>query len=215
MITPARITVLISGKGTNLKALIQQDSAYLVTNVISNKIDAGGLDIARLAGIPTTVVERAKFTSQESFKDALLTATKASEPGFIVLAGFMVLLPPSFIAAFPGRILNIHPSLLPSFPGLNTHQRALDANAPRHGCTVHLVDDGMDTGPLIAQAGFEVEPSDSVESLAAKTQQREHALYPWVLGRVALGEITIDAHGARCSDTAREQARRNGFTLCC
>lgn len=214
MIAPARITVLISGTGTNLKALIQHQSAYHVSHVISNKPGAGGLKVARQAGIPTTVVERSSFPSNDAFKEGVLSAVKATDPTVIVLAGFMALLSHSFVAAFPGKILNIHPSLLPELPGLNTHQRALDAGAGRHGCTVHIVDNGVDTGPRIAQAAFDISKTDTLETLASRVQEREHSLYPWVVEQFALGEISVDGTTLRCSDRAHREASEKGFTIC-
>lgn len=207
------ITVLISGRGSNLKALIQHQSGYRVAHVISDKADAGGLGIARDAGIPTTVVERGGYSTLADFKAGVLDAVLSTAPSFVALAGFMVVLQPSFIEAFAGRLVNIHPSLLPLFPGLHTHERAIEARVSHHGCTAHYVDAGVDTGPLIAQASVEVAQEDSPESLSARVLAREHALYPWVISRMVSGDIVLEGKTVRYSQRAAREAAENDFTL--
>ena len=136
-----------------------------------------------------------------------------SNPDLVALAGFMVVLQPEFIEAFSGRLINIHPSLLPLFPGLHTHERALEAGVSTHGCTVHYVDAGVDTGPLIAQAVVEVLKDDSQESLTNRVLMREHILYPWVVQRVMSKDITLEERTVRYSSLASQEAREHGFSL--
>ena len=207
------VTVLISGRGSNLKALIQQQSGYTVTHVVTDKATAGGLQWAKEAGIPFTTVERKHDQSLADFKAEILSAVRSSSPDLVTLAGFMVLLQPEFIEAFPGRLLNIHPSLLPAFPGLNTYQRALDAKVSEHGCTVHFVDTGVDTGPLIAQSRVSVEPHESVETLSQKVQTAEHALYPRIVRYVLQGDITLKDRTVIYSEKVRREALELGLTI--
>jgi phosphoribosylglycinamide formyltransferase-1 len=207
------ITVLISGRGSNLKALIQHQSGYRVAHVISDRADAAGLFIAREQGIQTTVVTRERFSTLSDFKSGVLEAVQASKPDVVALAGFMVVLQPAFIEAFLGRLVNIHPSLLPLFPGLHTHERALEARAAHHGCTVHYVDAGVDTGPLIAQAVVEVLPTDTPSSLSARVLTHEHLMYPWVLSRIVSGDISLEGRTVRYSARANKEAAEKGLSL--
>jgi phosphoribosylglycinamide formyltransferase-1 len=213
MTNEGKVTVLLSGKGSNLKALIQQQSGYRIGHVISDRADAGGLELAREARIPTSVVTRAEFSSLPDFKGAILEAVQRTEPSLVALAGFMVLVQPEFVEAYHGRLLNIHPALLPKFPGLNTHARALEAGEPEHGCTVHFVDTGVDTGPLIAQASLPVLVDDTPDTLAARVVEQEHALYPWVVRCAVRGEIRLEGSRVLYSDTIRAEAQALGFTI--
>lgn len=208
-----RVTVLISGRGSNLKALIERQNTYRVTHVVSDKPDAGGLQFAHDAGIPATVVERSRYPSLKDFKIGILSAVKASAPDIVALAGFMVVLPNEFIETFHGQLLNIHPSLLPMFPGLHTHQRALHAKVNHHGCTVHYVDAGVDTGPLIAQMKVPVVAGDTSETLAARVIEQEHNLYPLIVEMVALGYITLSGRGVHFSSTAKVAAAQLGCSI--
>jgi phosphoribosylglycinamide formyltransferase-1 len=169
--------------------------------------------LAREAGIPTTVVQRSTFTSLVDFKAGILRATIESDPDLVTLAGFMVVLQPEFIETFSGKLINIHPSLLPLFPGLHTHERALQARTIEHGCTVHYVDAGVDTGPLIAQAVVEVRGDDSPDTLSARVLTREHRLYPWVVQRVMSNDITLEGRTVRYSPLASQEAREQGFSI--
>ena len=182
----ARITVLISGRGSNMAALIDACIAGriegAVTHVISNRPDALGLDIARSHGIATTVVDHRTFASRDLFDAALAAAIDQGEPDLIVLAGFMRILGADFVRRYEGRMLNIHPSLLPAYPGTNTHRRALADGATRHGCTVHFVTPDVDCGPIVAQAEVRVEPGDDPATLAARVLEQEHRLLPEVVG---------------------------------
>lgn len=194
-----RIVCLISGRGSNLEAVLRaaesEDWATAVparvVAVISNRADAAGLAVAAARGVPSTVIEHQRFASREHFDARLAEAIEAQSPDVVVLAGFMRVLSSDFVARFAGRLINIHPSLLPAFPGLATHRQALAAGVRVHGATVHFVSNEVDNGAIIAQAAIAVLPDDSEESLAARVLSREHVLLPrcvrWLCeGRIAL-----------------------------
>ena len=191
----ARITVLISGRGSNMAAVIDACIGGriegAVTHVISNRPDAAGLDIARSHGIATSVADHRTFASRELFDAALAGAIDQGEPDVIVLAGFMRILGADFVRRYEGRMLNIHPSLLPAYPGTDTHRRALADGATRHGCTVHFVTPAVDGGPIIAQAEVPVMPDDDAASLAARVLEKEHRLLPEVVGWFCDGRVSI------------------------
>ena len=199
----ARITILISGRGSNMAALIDAAAAGrshgAVTQVISNRADAAGLDTAQMHGIATTVVDHRAHASRAAFDDALSAVIDRSEPDLIVLAGFMRILGADFVQRYAGRMLNIHPSLLPAYPGTDTHRRALADRAARHGCTVHFVTPDVDGGPIVAQAEIPIRSDDDSESLAARVLAEEHRLLPQVVGwfcdgrlRLANGRALVD-----------------------
>jgi phosphoribosylglycinamide formyltransferase-1 len=172
-----RVAVLISGRGSNMRALIQAANGYEVVLVASNKIHAPGLDVARGLGIPTFAFE----AGRDAFEAALQRVLEEHRIGTIALAGYMRILSPAFIASWRGRIVNIHPSLLPSHKGLDTHSRVLAAGETVTGCTVHLVSEELDSGDVIAQAEVPVERGDDAARLAARVLNAEHALYPKAL----------------------------------
>ena len=183
------IVVLISGRGSNLEAILRVAAAEhwhetpgaRVVAVISNRPDAAGLAAARSAGIATAVVEHAAFDSRDAFDAALAAEIDRHRPALVVLAGFMRVLTPGFVRHFEGRLVNIHPSLLPLFPGLETHRRALAAGVRVHGATVHFVSAEVDSGGIIAQAIVPVFPNDGEEELAARVLEQEHRLLPRAL----------------------------------
>jgi phosphoribosylglycinamide formyltransferase 1 len=181
----ARIAVLVSGGGSNLQALIDDsqktDAPYNIVRVLSNKAEAYGLTRASTAGIATTVISHRDFASREAFDAAMNDVLAPDQPDLICLAGFMRILTPVFINRWHGKLINIHPSLLPKFKGLHTHARALEAGETEHGCTVHWVVPDLDSGDIIAQAKVPVLPGDSAITLAARVLQQEHALYPAVV----------------------------------
>ena len=187
------IVVLISGKGTNLQALIDAShrSSYTISAVISNKAKAIGLNRAKISGIDTYIIEQESFNSKLEFEESLATRIYKINPKLIVLAGFMKVLSPQFVRLFRGKILNIHPSLLPQYPGLNTHQRVLEDKKKIHGVSVHLVTEDLDSGPVIAQDAVYVRPDDTVESLAKRVLEREHIIYPKVVESLAIGKIQL------------------------
>lgn len=180
------IVILISGGGSNMAAIVraaqQQHWATRlgaqVAAVISNKADAKGLALARAQGIATAVLDHKAFSSREEFDTALAVLIDQYDPALVVLAGFMRILTPGFVQHYAGRLLNIHPSLLPAFTGLHTHQRALDAGCKFAGATVHQVTAELDVGPIVAQAVVPVLPGDSANTLAARVLSQEHLLYP-------------------------------------
>jgi phosphoribosylglycinamide formyltransferase-1 len=172
-----------------MRSIVEARTGLEVKAVISNRPDAKGLEWAAAQGIPTRVVDHKGFPSREAFDTALGAAIDAARPDLVLLAGFMRILTPEFIARFPRRILNIHPSLLPAFPGLHTHRRALEAGVKVHGCTVHVVTPSLDSGPIVAQAAVPVLAGVTEDALADRVLQAEHRIYPqavrWFLeGRV-------------------------------
>jgi phosphoribosylglycinamide formyltransferase-1 len=170
------LVVLISGRGSNMRALVE--AGLPVAAVISNRADAAGLDYARSRGIDTAVVEHRSFAERSQFEAALERELRRYSPRLVALAGFMRLLTPAFVARYGERILNIHPSLLPAFPGLDTHARALAAGVKVHGCTVHVVTGELDSGPIVMQAALPVRAGESAEELAARVLAQEHVIYP-------------------------------------
>jgi phosphoribosylglycinamide formyltransferase 1 len=187
-----RVAILISGRGSNMTALIEaakaRDYPAEIVLVVSNRPDAPGLARARAAGVATAVVDHADFGDQrEAFEPALDDALRKNRIDLICLAGFMRLLTPWFVTRWSGRMLNIHPSLLPQFKGLHTHRRALDAGVKRHGATVHFVVPEMDSGPIVAQDSIAVHEDDTEATLAARVLELEHQIYPRALRAVAEG----------------------------
>lgn len=186
-----RVAILISGGGSNMVALLESmvdDHPARPVLVLSNDPGAGGLDKARTRGIPTAVVDHRDYPEREAFDAALNTELEAVAPDVICLAGFMRILTPVFTDRWAGKVLNIHPSLLPKYPGLHTHRRALEAGDAEAGCTVHEVTSVLDDGPILGQARVPVLPGDTPDSLAARVLVQEHRLYPAVLRRYVTGE---------------------------
>jgi phosphoribosylglycinamide formyltransferase-1 len=185
--------VLVSGSGSNLQALIDATRdgrlALDIVVVASNRPDAAGLARAQRAGIATECVASADFKSRDAFDDALANVLQPYQPDFLLLAGFMRILTPAFVRRYTGRMLNIHPSLLPYYPGLDTHRRVLDAGDPWHGCTVHFVTDRLDGGPPIIQGRVPVLPGDDAEQLAARVLAVEHRIYPQAAEMLASGRL--------------------------
>jgi len=199
------VVVLISGSGSNLQALIDdvqadadssKSSPARIAAVISNRADAYGLQRAQQAGITTQVLDHKQFDGREAFDAALVEAIDAFNPQLVVLAGFMRILTPAFVRHYAGRLLNIHPSLLPKYKGLHTHQRALDAGDREHGCSVHFVTEELDGGPLVVQAVIAVQSDDSPTSLAQRVHQQEHRIYPLAVRWFAEGRLRLAAQGA-------------------
>jgi phosphoribosylglycinamide formyltransferase-1 len=188
------VVALISGRGSNMQALL--DAGVPVAAVISNRQAAAGLAIARQRGVATHVVEHRNFASREAFDAALAEQIDRHAPKLVALAGFMRVLTPGFVARYDSRLVNVHPSLLPAFPGLKTHERALAAGVKVHGCTVHFVTAELDQGPIVAQAAVPVRAHDTLETLAARVLRQEHIVYPravrWFLdGRLVIHEGVV------------------------
>jgi phosphoribosylglycinamide formyltransferase 1 len=207
------IVILISGRGSNMKSLVNKAKNYKIAAVISDRADAAGLEFAHEHGIPTFAFSREKYPSLKDQKKAIYDCVLKQSPSLIALAGFMQIIAPEFVAECTGRIVNIHPSLLPDLPGLHTHERAIQEKRSAHGCTVHFVDAGVDTGQVIAQAKVSVEPADTFETLAARVLEREHVLYPWVVSSIAREGITLGMLGVGYDDLARKEAEELGFII--
>jgi len=191
-----RVVVLISGRGSNLQAIIDDardaDCPFELCAVISNRPRAAGLDRAKQMPVTTRVVDHKSYSSREHFDAALRASIDAFHPGLVVLAGFMRILTPEFIDHYDGRLINIHPSLLPEFPGLDTHQRAIAGGAREHGASVHFVSSALDSGPLIIQARVPLLPEDDAATLAARVLEQEHRILPRAIRWFAEGRLAID-----------------------
>lgn len=194
-----RVVALISGRGSNLRALLEADYPHHApvefVRVISNKADAAGLRIAAEYGVPTEVLEHRQFPDRAGFDAALAARIDAWRPDIVVLAGFMRVLTTDFVRHYANRLINVHPALLPAFPGLDTHARALAAGVKLHGCSVHFVTPEVDAGPIIAQAAVPVLADDTPDSLAARVLRQEHLLYPRVLRWLASGRVRLRDDG--------------------
>ncbi|MBR0556110.1 phosphoribosylglycinamide formyltransferase [Ciceribacter sp. L1K23] len=205
-----RVVVFISGSGSNMMALLAAtrapDFPAEIIAVIADKAEAGGLAKAAAEGVATFHFERKAYAGKAEHEAAILAKLTELAPDLICLAGYMRLLSADFIRAYDGRILNIHPSLLPLFPGLHTHARAIEAGMRVSGCTVHFVTPGMDEGPVIGQAAVPVLPSDTADALAARVLTVEHRLYPEALRQVALGAVSMSADGRVVSISASTDA---------
>ena len=186
-----RIVILISGRGSNMRALFEANVPGRIVGVISNNAQAPGLDFARQQAVETHVVNHREFADRTVFDKALAERVDSLAPDIIVLAGFMRILTEAFLSRFSGRVLNIHPSLLPAFPGLDTHQRALDEGVRLHGCTVHIVTAALDHGPIIVQAAVPVLPGDDAQRLAARVLKQEHRIYPMAVRWCLEDKITV------------------------
>lgn len=200
MSTPCNVVVLISGSGSNLQALIDSladaPSSAVIRAVVSNRADAFGLERARKAGIETCFLDHKAYADRESFDAALIQAIDGFSPDLVLLAGFMRILSPGFVRHYHGRLLNIHPSLLPRYKGLHTHQRALEAGDAEHGCSVHFVTEELDGGPLVVQAAIPVQSVDTPETLAQRVHLQEHVIYPLAMHWFADGRLRLGEQGA-------------------
>lgn len=194
-----QLAVLISGSGTNLQAIMDAQKAGAldaeIAVVFSNRANAAGLERAAQAGIPTASLDHRDYPDREQFDQAMIEVLTPYAPDTVVLAGFMRILSAVFVRHYAGRLINIHPSLLPKYRGLNTHARALEAGDSEHGCSIHFVTEELDGGPLIAQAPIAVHANDTVDSLSKRVQQREHLLYPQVLQWRAQDRLELTDNG--------------------
>jgi len=205
------IVILISGRGSNMEAIVRAAIAGArIGAVISNRADAAGLEFAAAHGIPTAVVDHKAFAGRAAFDAALAEAIDAHRPDLVVLAGFMRVLGDDFVRHYEGRLLNIHPSLLPAFPGLHTHRRALEAGVRVHGATVHFVTPTLDCGPVVIQAVVPVLPGDDEATLAARVLAQEHRIYPQAVRWFAAGRLTLDGGQVRVHGETVAQA---GWTV--
>lgn len=194
------MVVLISGSGSNLQAIMDACASgrihARIEAVISNRAEAQGLERARRAGIPTQVVDHRRYGDRQGFDQALAEQIDHYRPGLVVLAGFMRILTEAFVNHYRGRMLNIHPSLLPNFQGLKTHQRALEAGAPEHGVSVHFVTPELDGGPVVHRAAVPVQAGDDAQTLARRVLEQEHRIYPEAIGWFADGRLQLQGDQA-------------------
>jgi len=200
MTRQCRLVVLLSGSGSNLQAFIDQAASgelpARIVGVIGNRADAFGLERAARADIPTATLDHKRFASREEFDAALLELVESYAPDLVILAGFMRILTPVFVRPLAGRLLNIHPSLLPKYPGLHTHQRAIEAGDSEAGATVHFVTEELDGGPAIVHARVPIEPDDTAATLASRVLQQEHRIYPLAACWFAQGRLQLRDHRA-------------------
>lgn len=200
------VVLLISGRGSNMEAIVRAEiPGVRIAAVISNRADAAGLDFAASRGIATAVLDHKAFPSREAFDAALAELIDGYCPDLVVLAGFMRVLSDGFVRHYEGRLLNIHPSLLPSFPGLHTHRRALESGVRIHGATVHFVTPSLDAGPVVIQAAVPVLDDDDESTLAARVLAEEHRIYPQAVKWFVEGRLSIDASGRVRLANAQEQ----------
>jgi phosphoribosylglycinamide formyltransferase 1 len=190
-----KIVILISGRGSNMQALLAANLPCTIAAVISNRADATGLQAAQAQGIATTVLEHREFATRELFDAALAQTIDTFQPDFIILAGFMRILSAAFVQRFYGKLINIHPSLLPAYAGLHTHQRALDDGIKIHGCTVHFVSADLDHGPIIIQAAIAVLQNDSALTLSRRLLAEEHRIYAQAVRWLCLDQVKLNALG--------------------
>ena len=190
------VVVLVSGRGSNLRAILDAIDAgkcdASIVGVVSDRSSAVALDLAAGRGVPTRILPLRKGDDRKLWDEALAGEVAAFEPDLIVLAGFMRILGSAVLQRFPGRIINVHPALLPSFPGHNAPQDAIDAGVRISGCTVHVVDAGVDSGPIIAQSAVPVLAEDTADTLHARIQAQEHRLLPWAIHQIAVGAIALN-----------------------
>ena len=190
-----RIVILISGRGSNMEAILKARLPVEIAAVISNEPGAIGLNIAQAQGVPTAVIPHRAFAGRAAFDAAVSAEIDRRQPDLIVLAGFMRVLTEGFVKRYLGRMINIHPSLLPSFAGLHTHQRALEAGVRVHGCTVHFVTPSLDSGPIIIQAAVPVLAHDDPDTLAARVLAEEHRIFPQAIRWICEGRVQLSASG--------------------
>ncbi|HEX5802601.1 MAG TPA: phosphoribosylglycinamide formyltransferase [Azospira sp.] len=198
---PTSIVILISGRGSNMEALLaavaRGELPVRVAAVISNRPDAKGLETAAAQGVPTAVVDHKAYAGREAFDAALAACIDGYAPDLVVLAGFMRILTEGFVRRYEGRLLNIHPSLLPAFPGLHTHQKAIEMGVRVHGCTVHFVTPALDHGPVVVQAAVPVLDGDDEATLASRVLAQEHLVYPLAVRWFAEGRLRLDGGRVR------------------
>jgi len=187
----SNVVILISGRGSNMQALLEARLPCQFVAVISNRADAEGLNIAKAHGIPTAVIDHRDYPDRDSFDAALASKIDSYQADWIVLAGFMRILTDNFVNRYQGRLINIHPSLLPAYGGLNTHARALQDGVKIHGCSVHFVTPNLDHGPIIIQAAVQVWPDDTEETLAARVLHEEHRIFPQAVKWLCEGRIEL------------------------
>ncbi len=211
-----RIAVLLSGNGSNLEALYRQGTAFDIALVASNKNDVGGVNKAKSWGLNTIALGREDYPSVLAQKEAIYNAVDKSEPDLIVLAGYLQIIEPNFVQRYKDRIINIHPSLLPNFAGLHgraVHEAAIASEHAEHGCTVHLVDNGVDTGSKISQMSLIIKPKETADEIAARVLALEHTLYPWTVDNISLGKIELKNGKVSYSSEIVERCKQKGIKI--
>lgn len=203
------VVILISGRGSNMQALLEAKLPCRIAAVISNRADAEGLGIAKAHGIPTEIVAHRDYPDRDSFDDALAKIIDTYRPDFVVLAGFMRILTAKFVMRYHGKLINIHPSLLPAYGGLDTHARALHDGVKIHGCTVHFVTSDLDHGPIIIQAAVPVLSDDTGQTLAARVLREEHRIYAQAIRWLCQDQIKLGEHGK----VIFRNRKQSGFSL--
>ncbi len=201
-----KIVILISGRGSNMQALLEANLPCNIAAVISNRADSKGLNIAKAQGIPTAVISNRDHADRPSFDAALAKCIDGYNPDFILLAGFLRILTDGFVNRYHGTLINIHPSLLPSYPGLNTHARALDDGVKIHGCTIHFVTPDLDHGPIIIQAAVPVLHDDTENDLAERVLHQEHRIFPQAVRWLIRNEVQLNEHGKVAFRSRRQSA---------
>ena len=201
-----RVVVLLSGRGSNFQAIVAARLPIEIVAVISNRPQAAGLAWARDNQLRTIVLDHTAFPTREAFDHVLAEEIESHRPDLVVLAGYMRILSAAFIARFEGRLLNVHPSLLPAFPGLRTHERALDEGVKIHGCTVHFVTTQLDHGPIVVQAAVPVHPDDTPATLATRVLAQEHRIYPQAIRWFAEGRLVIKDGRVNLADDSESQS---------
>lgn len=201
-----RIVILISGRGSNMQAVLDARLDATIAAVVCNNPSAGGLELARSRGVETAIVNHREYPDRAAFDKVLGEKIASYRPDLIVLAGFMRILTPAFIERFNDRIMNIHPSLLPAFPGMDTHRRALEEGVRVHGCTVHFVTSDLDHGPIVVQAAVPVLPDDDEQRLAARVLEQEHRVYPQAIRWFLDGRLAIENGRVRIAGDCRYPA---------
>jgi phosphoribosylglycinamide formyltransferase 1 len=201
-----KIVILISGRGSNMEAIVRAGLPAQIAAVVSNRADAAGLKFSTQSGIPAQVVDEREFPAREAFEGALMSAIDRHSPDLIALAGFMRVLSADFVRRYSGRMVNIHPSLLPAFPGLHTHRRALQEGVKLHGCTVHFVTPQVDHGPIIIQAAVPVRVGDTEATLAARVLQQEHRIYARAIRWFVEGRLAVENGQVRVSGPEASQS---------
>jgi phosphoribosylglycinamide formyltransferase-1 len=207
------VVVIISGRGSNMQSLLAHQEHFEVTAVLSNKSEALGLQRAKEAGIETASFNRAEYPSLSAQKQSLYEEVERRNPDYVILAGYMQILESDFVAQYYGKIINIHPSLLPKLPGLHTHRRALEEQHPEHGCSVHFVDAGVDTGPIIAQKACSVLADDTPETLADRVLSLEHQIFPWAINALSRGAISLEGRTVCYDKGVLAEAKELNFIL--
>lgn len=213
MVKDFKVLAFISGRGSNLKSLLDNSRNYKIIGIVSDNPDAPGLQYGETYGVPVHIFSRKNYSNRVEFKRAIFDFAGGKGADLFALAGFMQIVSSDFIELQVGKIINVHPSLLPKYPGLDTHRQVLAAKEKEHGCTVHFVDAGVDTGPIIAQMKLECRAGETEEQLSARVLELEHQLYPWVVNSIAQGRIVLKDNCVVYAADILNQANQRGILI--